>query len=57
MCLEYCTELGSAFMATQFGYQCWCSPDGGLDYARHNDIVDKDPVCDTPCQGDEVLGM
>ena len=37
-------------MATQFGYECWCSSDGMLEYERHGDGA----VCDYPCLGDEV---
>ena len=53
-CLEYCAELGAAYMATQWGFECWCSPDGGLDYNRHYEIHGEDAVCDFPCMGDEV---
>eukprot|EP00752_Nemacystus_decipiens_P013638 g12091.t1 len=54
VCLDYCTRLGAAFMATQWGFECWCSPDGGLDYNRHYDMVGEDAVCDMPCMGDET---
>eukprot|EP00752_Nemacystus_decipiens_P008156 g7295.t1 len=54
MCFDYCTELGAAFMATQWGFECWCSPDGGLDYNRHYDMIGEDAVCDMPCMGDET---
>ena len=57
VCYEYCTELGAAFMATQWGFECWCSPDGGLDYNRHYEITGEDAVCDMPCMGDEVRIM
>lgn len=55
MCFDYCTKLGSAFMATQYGYVCWCSPDGSLDYNRHYGTTGAEAVCDMPCMGDEVL--
>ena len=42
-------------MATQWAFECWCSPDGGLDYNRHYEITGEDAVCDMPCMGDEVL--
>eukprot|EP00752_Nemacystus_decipiens_P013639 g12092.t1 len=54
VCFDYCTDLGSAFMATQYAYECWCSPDGGLDYNRHYEMVGEDAVCDMPCMGDET---
>lgn len=41
-------------MATQWGFECWCSPDGGLDYNRHSEMIGADAVCDMPCMGDEV---
>lgn len=56
MCSEYCTDLGAAFMATQWGVECWCSPDGGLDYKRHDKISGEGAVCDMTCAGDEVRG-
>lgn len=55
MCLEHCTGLGAAFMGTQHGFECWCSPDGGLDYTRHDDIIGEAAVCDMNCLGDEVV--
>ena len=54
MCLDYCVGLGAAYMATQYGYECWCSADSGLDYNRHYDVVGEDAVCDMNCWGDEV---
>lgn len=44
-------------MAVQYAYECWCSPDGGLDYNRHYDMIGEDAVCDLPCLGDEVRSM
>lgn len=41
-------------MATQFGFECWCSADEFLDYERHYEMNDADAVCDMPCRGDEV---
>lgn len=37
-------------MATQFGYECFCSTDVDLDYERHGDGA----VCEMDCLGDEV---
>ncbi|CAM9398466.1 unnamed protein product, partial [Pylaiella littoralis] len=54
VCLEHCTSLGAAFMATQYGFECWCSADGGLDYERHYEIVGEDAVCDFFCHGDDT---
>lgn len=54
LCLDYCTDLGAAFMATQFGFECWCSADDDLDYERHYELVGEDAVCDAVCTGDEV---
>eukprot|EP00903_Cladosiphon_okamuranus_P020892 g19185.t1 len=53
VCLDYCTDLGAAFMATQYGFECWCSSDGRLDYDRHDHITGEDAMCDMPCNGDE----
>lgn len=55
MCVDHCSALGAAFMATQYGFECWCSTDGGLDYDRHYDLTGEDAVCDLNCFGDEVL--
>eukprot|EP00752_Nemacystus_decipiens_P013637 g12090.t1 len=52
VCFDYCTELGAAFMATQWAEECWCSPDGGLDYNRHNGTIGVNAECDMPCTGD-----
>eukprot|EP00903_Cladosiphon_okamuranus_P020893 g19186.t1 len=57
VCLAYCTELGAAFMATQYGFECWCSSDGGLDYNRHYEITGEDAVCNMLCEGDECGGV
>lgn len=54
MCLEHCTELEAAYMALQFGEECWCSADRALNYDRHGDH-DKDAVCQTACTGHKVL--
>lgn len=54
MCLEHCTALDAAFMATQWGVECWCSLDCGLDYNRHYGVIGEDAVCDIECEGDEV---
>lgn len=50
VCFEYCTARGAAYMATQWGVECWCSREGDLDFDRHGD----GGVCDYPCIGDEV---
>ncbi|CAM9420102.1 unnamed protein product [Ectocarpus sp. 6 AP-2014] len=54
VCLAHCTELGAAFMATQFGFECWCSADELLDYERHYEMNDADAVCDMSCRGDKT---
>eukprot|EP00903_Cladosiphon_okamuranus_P020895 g19188.t1 len=54
VCLAYCTQLGATFMATQYGFECWCSSDGELDYNRHYEITGEEAVCDMPCEGDEA---
>ena len=41
-------------MATQYGFECWCSDEVDLDYDRHYDSVGKDAECDMMCQGDTV---
>lgn len=48
MCSEHCG--GAAFMATQYGDECWCSEDEDLDYGRHKPSGD----CNMPCFGDSV---
>eukprot|EP00752_Nemacystus_decipiens_P005019 g4559.t1 len=53
VCRDYCTGLGAAFMAVQYAFQCFCSPDANLDYDRHNDITGEVPVCNKLCVGDE----
>lgn len=45
---------GAAFMATQWGIECWCSADVNLDYERHLEGYGVDPVCDMFCQGNPV---
>ncbi|CBN74220.1 EsV-1-166 [Ectocarpus siliculosus] len=53
MCYEHCYSEGAAYMATQFGFECWCSDDTDLDYSRHSDNIDGgDGLCTTACQGD-----
>lgn len=54
MCFDHCTDNGAAFMATQWGFECWCSSDGGLDYNRHYEMMGDEAVCDMPCMGDKV---
>lgn len=54
MCLNHCLSLGAAFMATQFGFECWCSSEVDLDYERHFDLIGVDAVCDMSCQGNTV---
>ena len=54
MCQEHCEGLGATFMATQFGYECWCSDDIDLDYERHHYSDCADAVCDMVCQGNTV---
>ncbi|CAM9333781.1 unnamed protein product [Ectocarpus sp. 13 AM-2016] len=54
VCLAHCTELGAVFMATQFGFECWCSADELLGYERHYEMNDADAVCDMSCRGDKV---
>lgn len=39
-------------MATQFGFQCWCSDDTDLDYSRHSANIDG--LCTMACEGDTV---
>ena len=50
VCLEHCKQEGAAYMATQYGYECWCYVNGRADFDRHGDGA----VCDIPCQGNEV---
>eukprot|EP00904_Undaria_pinnatifida_P006959 jgi/Undpi1/3393/HiC_scaffold_15.g06766.m1 len=50
-CHTHCDALGSAYMATQNGSECWCSKDGLLDFQRHGDGVGK---CDSYCGGDKM---
>ena len=54
MCQEFCTELGAVYMATQFGFECWCSADESLDYERHFEAAGVNATCDLKCGGDEV---
>lgn len=50
MCSAHCSEEGAAFMATQYGDECWCSQDEELDFARHS----ESGGCDTSCYGNPV---
>ncbi|CAM9378424.1 unnamed protein product, partial [Ectocarpus sp. 8 AP-2014] len=47
-CYEYCSEIGAAYMATQYAFECFCSADEDLDYERHGTAM-----CDMACWGDE----
>ncbi|CAM9939120.1 unnamed protein product, partial [Hapterophycus canaliculatus] len=49
VCFEHCSATGAAYMATQFGVECWCSREGALDYGRHG----EGGICDYRCVGDE----
>eukprot|EP00904_Undaria_pinnatifida_P006971 jgi/Undpi1/3403/HiC_scaffold_15.g06776.m1 len=50
-CHTHCDAMGAAYMATQYGTECWCSKNGLLDFERHGDGVGK---CDSYCGGDEM---
>eukprot|EP00904_Undaria_pinnatifida_P006963 jgi/Undpi1/3397/HiC_scaffold_15.g06770.m1 len=50
-CHTHCDAMGAAYMATQYGTECWCSNNGLLDFERHGDGVGK---CDSYCGGDEM---
>ncbi|CAB1101486.1 unnamed protein product [Ectocarpus sp. CCAP 1310/34] len=52
MCYEHCHSEGAAYMATQFGFECLCSHDADLDYARHSEGTDG--LCMTECEGDTL---
>ena len=54
VCLEHCSALGATFMATQYGFECWCSDEIDLDYDRHQASAGKDAECDMMCQGNTV---
>ena len=56
ICFSLCTDDDDEYthFGLQYGFECWCSPDGGLDYDRHYDRVGEDAVCDMDCLGDEV---
>lgn len=42
-------------MATQYGYECWCSRNPGLDFIRHTVAEEGDTgLCGMPCYGDDV---
>lgn len=45
-------------MATQYGFECWCSRNPELDFIRHSTKEEGDPaLCDMPCYGDEVSSV
>ena len=55
MCSVHCYEHRATYMATQWGYECWCSRNPGLDFVRHTMDEEGDTgLCDMPCMGDEV---
>lgn len=49
MCHTHCDAKGAAYMATQFGNQCWCQKDPREDLYRHGL-----GICDTACTGDDT---
>lgn len=49
MCYEHCDALDTAYMALQFGHECWCSGRGSIDYSRHGN-----GDCGDTCEGDDV---
>lgn len=59
MCYEHCVDRRATYMATQHGFECWCSHDADLDYARHSDDFERVDgrdygLCATRCEGDKV---
>lgn len=50
MCHIHCDAAGAAYMALQYGNECWCSLYGDLDYGRHGV-----GTCDMPCGGDGAV--
>eukprot|EP00752_Nemacystus_decipiens_P005992 g5411.t1 len=55
VCYDYCTAKGAAFMAVQWGFECWCSASSDLDFNRHYRAVGEDAVCDMLCFGDDTV--
>lgn len=37
MCCEECAMLDSAFCATQFGKECWCTANVDVNFIRWDD--------------------
>eukprot|EP00752_Nemacystus_decipiens_P003873 g3562.t1 len=59
MCAVHCYERRATYMATQYGYECWCSRNPELDFIRHTmDGKADDGLCDMLCLGaeNEVCG-
>lgn len=56
MCYEHCFSKEATYMATQYGFECWCSHETDLDYARHSDDMEgrDNSLCTMACEGDEV---
>lgn len=55
MCSLHCYDRRATYMATQYGYECWCSRNPDLDFIRHTLTEGGDTgLCDMPCMGDEV---
>eukprot|EP00903_Cladosiphon_okamuranus_P013409 g12494.t1 len=53
MCSGHCYERRATYMATQFGYECWCSRNPGLNFIRHTVAAEGDTgLCDKDCYGD-----
>jgi len=53
LCLSHCELYGAAYMATQYGQECWCDVTGTAEYDRHGGEEDG-AVCGMPCAGNEV---
>ncbi|CAN0267948.1 unnamed protein product, partial [Laminaria digitata] len=51
-CHTHCDGMAAAYMATQYGSECWCSKEGMLDYERHGDKASRVGKCDLYCNGD-----
>ena len=43
--------MAAAYMATQYGNECWCSKEGLLEYEQHGQGIGK---CDYECAGDAM---
>lgn len=41
-------------MATQYGEECWCSTNDGLNFNKHGESHQVKAECDYQCAGDEV---